>query len=333
MWPRRTVWDAGVWESEMNPSSYRHIYGPVLSRRLGHSLGVDLVPFKTCTYDCIYCQLGRTTRKTSERREYVPIGEILAELERKLNAGVRPDYISLAGSGEPTLNARLGELMGEIKRLTSIPVAVLTNGSLLWMEAVQDELMEADLILPSLDAGDENLFKFVNRPHPDISFDKLIDGLARFRERFPKPMWLEVFLLAGITGIPSEVRKIAAIADRLCPERVQLNAVCRPPVEEFAYQVSEDRMEGFTQYFSMKTEVISQDGRTQKKISTPSAVADAELLALLSRRPCTAQDISAGLGLHLNEAFKLLQGLCEQGSVKFMRSKNKVYYVALRKSG
>ncbi|MBN1630459.1 MAG: radical SAM protein, partial [Thermoleophilia bacterium] len=134
--------------------SRRYVYGPVPSRRLGRSLGVDLVPFKTCTYDCVYCQLARTTDKTSERRNYTPVATVLAEIEEKLRAGDHPDYISLAGSGEPTLELDLGTLIEGIRGLTDIPVAVITNGSLLWMREVQDELLTADLVLPSLDAGD-----------------------------------------------------------------------------------------------------------------------------------------------------------------------------------
>jgi wyosine [tRNA(Phe)-imidazoG37] synthetase (radical SAM superfamily) len=300
---------------------------------LGCSLGVDLVPLKTCTYDCIYCQLGRTTNKTTERREYVPIEQILVELDRRLALGPVPDYVSLAGSGEPTLNTRIGELIERIKKLTEIPVAVLTNGSLLWMRQVQDALMEADLVLPSLDAGDERLFRHVNRPHRDITFDQMTEGLITFRERFHKPVWLEVFLLAGITGIAPETRKIAAIADRIRPDRVQLNTVSRPPAEEFACQVSEDRLKSLAPLFSGKTEVIGER-RVEHTLSlAPNSMNDEDLLALLSRRPCTAQDISVGLALHINEATKRLQALCERGVVIALRNNNAVSYAAIRKPG
>ena len=139
-----------------------HIFGPVPSRRLGRSLGIDLVPHKTCSYDCIYCQLGRTTCKTIERKEWVPLDAVVAELETKLSP--RPDYVTLSGSGEPTLYSRLDELIDRIKHLTDIPVAVLTNGSLLWQEVVQQQLAAADLVMPSLDAGNATAFHLVNRP-------------------------------------------------------------------------------------------------------------------------------------------------------------------------
>ncbi len=154
----------------MSSNDFKYLYGPVPSRRLGRSLGIDLVPFKTCTYDCIYCQLGRTTNKTMERRPYVPVKDILSELKIKLAIGGSPDYISIAGSGEPTLHSDIGELIGKIKEITKIPVAVLTNGSLLYLPEVRAALMQADLVIPSLDAGDEELFHYVNRPHADYFF-------------------------------------------------------------------------------------------------------------------------------------------------------------------
>lgn len=310
----------------MNSSRFRYIHGPVPSRRLGRSLGVDLVPFKTCTYDCVYCQLGRTTCKTTERRDYVPIAEILLELEQKLTDGPAPDLVTLAGSGEPTLHSGIGDLLARIKRLTSIPVAVLTNGSLLWMREVQDALMEADLVLPSLDAGDERAFQRVNRPHPDLGFERMVDGIAEFRERFRKPVWLEVFLLAGVTGLAAEVEKIAAAAKRICPDRVQLNTVSRPPAEEFAHSVPAHQMAAFASLFDGKAEVICGERASESQPLASPAVTDRDILALLSRRPCTAQGVSAGLGMHIAETTKRLQSLLEREHLSTLRRNNTLFY-------
>ena len=217
----------------MTATEFKYVYGPVPSRRLGRSLGVDLVPFKTCTYDCIYCQLGRTTDQTTRRLEYVETDKVLAELKAKLESAALPDYVCLAGSGEPTLHAAIGEVITGIKRLTRAPVAVLTNGSLLWEGDVQQALMEADLVMPSLDAGDEAVFQRVNRPHREIAFETMVDGLAAFTARFPRLVWLEVLLVDGITGTERQVEKIAALARRIRPGRVQINTVSRPPAEGF----------------------------------------------------------------------------------------------------
>lgn len=308
-------------------AGFNYVYGPVPSRRLGRSLGVDLVPCKICTYDCVYCQLGRTTGKTVERREYVAVDEVVAELKAKLSTGPAPDYISLAGSGEPTLNLCIGELIGKIKGLTRIPVAVLTNGSLLWKREVQDALMEADLGLPSLDAGDAQLFRHVNRPHPGIEFYAMVEGLAEFTERFPRSVWLEVFLLAGVTGIDSEVKKIASLAERIKPDKVQLNTVSRPPCEEFAYAVSTNQMEAFAALFHPRAEVISP-ATIESRILAPHEVTDEDILALLRRRPCTARGVATGLGMQIGEAMKRLQALAEQGVAIHLRENGEVFFRA-----
>ncbi len=183
----------------------RYIFGPVPSRRLGRSLGVDLVPFKTCTYDCIYCQLGRTPCTTTERKEWVPLDGVLEDLRQKLST--RPDYITLSGSGEPTLYSRLDELIDRIKTMTDVPVAVLTNGALFADKELRRQLMEADLVVPSLDAGDEAMFQMVNRPHQDISFEHMLQGLIDFRREYQGKYWLEGVRHRGLHGHSQRTRK------------------------------------------------------------------------------------------------------------------------------
>ena len=314
----------------MNEAKFRHVYGPVPSRRLGRSLGIDLVPFKTCTYDCIYCQLGRTTNRTLERKEYIAVEEVLDELDWKLAVGTTPDFITLAGSGEPTLNARIGHLIEKIKRRTRIPVAVLTNGSLLWMPEVREALMEADLVLPSLDAGDEHWFRYVNRPHWEITFEKMVEGLIEFTEHSPGSVWLEVFLLAGMTGAPAEVVKIAGITRRIRAERVQLNTVSRPPAENFALPVPRNSMEGFKGLFTGTVEAISESEQDKSDALSSSETTDADLLALLSRRPCTLEDVSAGLGLPAVEAVKRLRVLSQQGAIISVERSHAIFYETVR---
>ena len=314
----------------MSPESYKHLYGPVPSRRLGRSLGVDLVPFKTCTYDCVYCQLGRTTDKTLERKEYVTAEAILSELERKLAEADRPDYITLAGSGEPTLNSGIGKIIRKIKGMTDIPVAVLTNGSLLWVEEVQDALMAADLVIPSLDAGDDFLFQYVNRPHADISFEQMTDGLAAFTKRFPGEVWLEVLLLAGVTGISTETEKIAAIANGLGVARVQLNTAMRPPAEDFALALSAEQLLELKGLFHGHVDIISENAQTITDDTTLGQAGDADILALLNRRPCTVEGIASGLSLLPNDVLKRVLLLRQQRMVKAVRKNNALFYEVYR---
>ncbi|MBN1938449.1 MAG: radical SAM protein [Candidatus Aminicenantes bacterium] len=312
----------------MTEKRLRHVYGPVPSRRLGRSLGVDLVPFKTCSYDCIYCQLGRTTEKTIDRKVLIPVEDVLADLDEKLAGGVTPDVISLAGSGEPTLYAGLGELIRGIKARTGIPVAVLTNGSLLWREDVRKDLSAADLVIPSLDAGDGRLFEYVNRPHPGLTFEQMTEGLVEFTSGFSGEVRLEVFLLDGVTSGDTEVKKIASWVERIRPARVELNTVTRPPGEDYAFPVGLDRMRNLAGFFPGRVDVIG--GWTGKESAAGEAAGsgDEDVLDLLRRRPCTKEDVAAGLGLHLTEAIKKLDRLDKAGKTKRSRVGSLVYYAA-----
>jgi wyosine [tRNA(Phe)-imidazoG37] synthetase (radical SAM superfamily) len=302
-----------------------HVFGPVPSRRLGRSLGVDLVPFKTCSYDCIYCQLGRTTHKTLERKEWVPLEEILDQVKASL--GARPDYITLSGLGEPTLYSRLAELIAGIKRITEVPVAVLTNGSLLGDPEVRAGIAEADLVVPSLDAGDAGTFSYVNRPHKEIDFDAMVEGLVALGREHPGSIWLEVFLLAGVTAISAEVEKIASIVRRVDPERVQLNTATRPPAESFAYPVPQDQMERFAAAFGNHAETIADYRGTHQQGEFEAHRED--VLDLLRRRPCTVGDIAEGLGLHRNEVVKYVEELTAGGKLTTDNSNGRIYYKAL----
>jgi wyosine [tRNA(Phe)-imidazoG37] synthetase (radical SAM superfamily) len=301
-----------------------HVFGPVPSRRLGRSLGVDLVPFKTCTFDCVYCQLGRTTCKTTQRREWVPLNEVLRDVAANLDT--EPDFITLSGSGEPPLFSPLNELIFGIKDLTSVPVAVLTNGALLWIPEVRAALAAADLVAPSLDAGDEHLFHRVNRPHSDITFERMVEGLIDFCEAYGGQYWLEVFLLGGITAIPTEVEKIARIAEQIRPDRVQVNTVTRPPAEDFALPVEKPEMEALAAMFGQQAEVITDYRRIHGR--PEFAAHKQDVVNLLRRRPCTAQDIAEGLGLHLNEVVKYVDELTAHGVLKTRTRGSALYYSA-----
>jgi len=282
------------------------------------------VPFKTCSYDCIYCQLGRTTRKTVERREWLAIDAVLDDLKRRLSC--RPDYITLSGSGEPTLNSRLGECIEHIQAMTKIPVAVLTNGSLLWQKQVREELAMADVVLPSLDVGDAFKFAFINRPHENLTFDQVIDGLISFRSEYTGQYWLEVFLLGGYTGIEADVKKLARWVTRIRPDRVQLNTVTRPPVENFAVSVSANQLAHFARLFRPTAEVIAE---RPSRLSSKAARLDfGAVLDLLRRRPCTAEQIASGLGLNRLEILKCLEVLERKGDIATSPHEGQVFYYA-----
>lgn len=210
-----------------------HVFGPAPSRRLGSSLGIDPIPFKTCNWSCVYCQLGRTRPLTRERRIWSPPEEIVAEAAKVLaSRGLEGiDWLTFVGSGEPTLHQSLGWMIRRLKEITDLPIAVITNGSLLFREDVREELLPADAVLPTLDAGSERLHRRINRPHPDFTFDRLVEGLVAFRRIYEGKLWVEVMLLSGINDTEQALLELQAVLQRLGPDEIHLNIPVRPPSE------------------------------------------------------------------------------------------------------
>lgn len=306
----------------------KHIFGPVSSRRLGRSLGIDLIPHKTCPYNCIYCQVGRTTNKTMERKEFVPFDDVVSELAETLEQIENPpDFITLSGSGEPTLYSRTGELIDRVKNSTGVPVAVITGGSMLHLPEVRESLMNADLVVPSLDAGDQEMFEKVNRPHGDLSFDTMLEGLIRFRRKFRGPIWLEVFILEGISTVLTEAGKIAACADRVKPDRIQLNTAVRPTAEAAASEVPKKKLDELARIFIPEAEIIAAYKKTPEV--RDERVNREAVLQMLKRRPCTLDDIADGLELNPNLVVKHLDELVRNGFVELNIKGERLFYCAL----
>ena len=211
----------------------KYVYGPIPSQRLGQSLGIDPIPFKTCNWNCIYCQLGRTVPLTNERREYVPQDAILAEVRAALAAHPSGaiDWVSFVGSGEPTLHAGLGAMIREVKTLTTLPVAVITNGALLYQRDVREELSAADAVLPTLVAGTEPLYRRITRPWPELTFARHIEGLIAFRQCYAGKLWVEVMLIKGLNDTEPALRDLASVLRRVEPDAVHITLPNRPPAE------------------------------------------------------------------------------------------------------
>ncbi|RLE12403.1 radical SAM protein [Candidatus Aerophobetes bacterium] len=304
----------------------KQIFGPVPSRRLGFSLGVDTIPFKTCTLDCIYCQLGRTTNKTVERREYIPADTILREIEKILSQRGKQkiDYITFSGSGEPTLNLKLGYMIEKIKKITSIPIAILTNGTLLYSSSLQEELQLADLVIPSLDASDEDTFKAINRPHPSLTLEKVVSGIATFSQNFQGKIWLEVMMVEGINDSFEKIKKIGEVIKEIKLDKIQLNTPVRPPAEEFAHPVSLSLLKKAKTILGERCEVIAHFKKHQE-ITSKEDIKDA-ILTMIKRRPVTLEDISSSLGIHLNEVIKYIGILQEENLVTSRMYNKKRYY-------
>ena len=298
-----------IGNSGNSDSSY--IFGPVPSRRLGRSLGIDITPYKTCTFDCVYCQLGRTTERTVQRKEYVPKDLVLAELKGFLDKSVEDiDCITFAGSGEPTLHSKIGEMIDAIKTMTDVPVVVITNGSLLFLEDVRNDLMNADLVLPSLDAATTPVFRAVNQPHESLKVEQIIEGLRIFREAFEGKFWLEIMIVKGLNDQEDEILALLDAVSRIGPDRVQLNTVVRPSADDVEAAGRGEMIricERFAGSSEFKGDVeIIADARIGVR---------ADILPLLQRRPLTMDEISDALQMHRNEAAKYLRELVDRGDV------------------
>ncbi len=304
---------------------YKYLFGPVPSRRFGRSLGVDLTPYKTCSLDCVFCQLGRTTMRTVNREEYAPTEDVIAEISEWLRRDGKADYITLSGSGEPTLHSRFGEMLEFVRKNSKIPAVLLTNGTMLHLPEAREAAALANVVKVSLSAWDRVSYGWVNRPHPELEFKELVNGQRAFRTQFKGELWMEVFIVAGMNSTPDDVGRIAALAEEIKPDRIQLNTAVRPPSEEFAEALPAERLASLCHLFSPTAEVIAE---FNTKKDTSVRATKETVLAMLRRRPCTADQIADGFGMHLNEVSKYLGNLMRTGQVRVERKNTAVYYTA-----
>lgn len=323
-----------------------HIFGPVNSRRLGRSLGIDLLPRKICNFDCIYCEVGPTTTLTCERKEYVPTDSIIAEIEEYCSDPLRMaqvDVVTVTASGEPTLHSGLGRILKYLKETTGKPVAVLINGTNLHNPEVVAALCLADVVVPSLDAALEKSFRKLNRPALCLDLQEIIEGLVGFSQVFAGELWLEVLIAEGINDTPEDLDALAGVISRMKLTRVQLNTVVRPPLEKFARPVSRERLEEIARSFSLlpgvpMVEVIAHGasifaqgadvGECKAKFRF---LRDEELiesiLQMLQRRPCTAVDINRTFMLNgPDKVEQLLEPLVKAGTIAKRQHEGKEYY-------
>lgn len=300
------------------------VFGPVPSRRLGLSLGVDLVPHKTCTYDCLYCEVGRTTCKATERAPFVSAGAVIEAVTARLRTCV-PDTITLAGSGEPTLNLGLAEIIEGIRRRTAIPIAVLTNGSLLHLPEVCAAVRDADKVLPTLAAGREETLQRIHRPHPGLSLETLLRGLEDLRRSCKGTLLLEVFLLAGLNDSPEELAILQRQVAEIAPDAVHLNTVVRPPADSEARPLSPEALVALCAGFGPRAEVIAAPPR---RAPPPRAEEHGEtlLLEMLKRRPLRPGDVAEALGISSQEAERVTRRLLNRDRIREERFEGEVFF-------
>jgi wyosine [tRNA(Phe)-imidazoG37] synthetase (radical SAM superfamily) len=308
----------------VNASKRTCVYGPVPSRRLGFSLGVDILPFKTCTLDCVYCQLGSSSRTTVRRKAFFDPLDVLDQVRAAIASGARIDHITLSGSGEPTLNRSIGGIIRGIKKMTDIPVAVLTNATLLTRTDVREALRAADIVVPSLDAATPGMFRRVNRPNRSLSLFRTLNGLVEFRRRYKGEIWLEIMLVKGMNDTPPHIRKLKEAIAAIRPDKVQLNTVVRPPAEKNAGPLNAVEMEKIREAIGKGCEVVAD---FPKKGQTPAMKSlEAGILAMVRRRPVTAEDITASLGNHHDVVRKALASLVSAKKIRRISFKGKPFF-------
>lgn len=306
-------------------SKYKYIYGPVPSRRLGLSLGVDIIPLKTCTQNCLYCQLCIDQSPIGEPAKFVTPEEISEEIKRKLAEKTQIDCVTLSGSGEPTLNIQIGQIISEIKKLIDIPLVVITNGTLLWKKTVRDALLAADIVMPSLDACDQATFQLINRPHESITFDMFVQGLIDFRKQFKGKIWLEVFMVDGLNTSDEQIEKFKALIEKISPDRIQLNTAVRPTASPKARMISEQRINEIAAKFGDKAEIIAKFSKKAANLNPDSLVE--KVIETLRRRPCSVEDLSASLGAEREQIEEQIAILLKKVIVRSEIRDSGTYYI------
>jgi len=305
----------------------KHLFGPVNSRRLGISQGIDLVPAKICNFNCIYCEIGATTTLTCTRREYIPLPELLAEIDtvladRELLAHL--DVFTITASGEPTLHSGIGRIIRYLKEKTDKPVVVLTNGGLFYLPEVRHDLLEADIVIPSLDSAREESYRRINRPLACSPLSELIEGLVAFRKEFSGKLWLEILLAKGINDSDEDIAALISAVEKIRPDKVQLNTVARPPLEIFAKPLTREELEAVARRIPGPVEILV-DFTTREREKFRN-ISEDEIIEMLKRRPCTSNDVSEALNLDPDIAQIMLQQLADSGRIIETTHHDKRYY-------
>jgi len=305
----------------------KYVFGPVQSRRMGRSLGVDPVQDKTCTLDCVYCQLGATSHKSLERRQYVPANKVLDEIRTVIDSGKKIDYITFSGTGEPTLNIELGSMISGIKAMCAVPVAVITNSTLMHLEDVRTDLMLADLVVPSIDAVSTQAFARTNRPHHAIDLERMLDGLKTFSRAYTGRLWVEVMLVQGINNTETELQALADYMKLLNCEKIQINTVTRPPAEANCRPVNNDVLEHARGLFGPHAEIIGTYAHSGD--ATQDNDPCSRIHALVRSHPCTLEQICTTLDLESSQGKAAMQDLIARHEIERTEHDGNIFYRAL----
>ncbi len=305
--------------------SYKYIFGPVPSRRLGISLGVDLVPHKTCTLNCVYCECGKTTNLTLKRKEYVSIELVKKELKAFLSSNPKLDFITFSGSGEPTLHSGIGKIVTFLKsNYPQYKIALLTNGTLFYQPHVIEEILDVDIVKVSFDAASHKNFISINRPHSGLELPQIVDGLIHLRKKFTKQLWVEVFLVQGFNDSEIELKKISKVIYSINPDKIQVNTLDRPGADDWVKPVDKKALADALAYLGRAEIIECFNSKQNNKAFKMDDYND--ILLTLKRRPCTAEDVSQILNIQADDVHRCLDTLLKNGDVKKIKMLRGIFY-------
>lgn len=309
----------------LNINMYKYIFGPVPSRRLGLSLGVDLVPPKICTIDCVYCECGKTTKLTLERKEYIKIEKLFEELKIFFKTPKNIDFITLTGSGEPTLNSRIDEVIAFSKQFNH-KIALLTNGTLLSDEKVRNQIIDVDVVLPSYDAATLESFNKINRPHPEIDLNSYLNGLIEFRKIYKGQIWLEILILPGYNDDLDNLLKLREDILKINPDKIQLNTLDRPGALENLVPANYAQLKYIMELWNLpNVEIVSRIYSSKNFIGYSQNIEEI-ILETLQRRPCTIEDLKILTNLSETELSKYLSSLSYEKKIFAEKILNNYFY-------
>ncbi len=306
---------------------YKYLFGPVPSRRLGISLGIDLVPKKVCSLDCVYCEVGKTTLLTTKRKEYIKYDKVIAELNNFMSKNKDIDFITFSGSGEPSLNTHFGKILNYVKQTyPNIKLAVLTNGTLLQNPEIRKEMLNADVVLPSLDAASQEVFNKINRPEKNIKINDYINGIIDFKQEFKGQIWLEILILPGYNDSKQELDLLKQAIIKINPDSVQLNTLDRPGVIDNLIPASHNDLQNIMNYWGLNNVTIIASTPERTKIKSYRDDIETTILETIKRRPCTLNDLHKILGTHISEINKYLSVLENSGQITKQEQQRGIFY-------
>ena len=306
---------------------YNHLFGPVPSRRLWMSLGIDLIPRKVCSLNCVYCEVGKTTKLTTDRMEYVKYNQVIAELKQFMSSNPKIDYITFSGSGEPTLNSRIGDVLNFVrKNYPDIKTAVLTNGTLFSNPELRSDLLQADVILPSLDAASQSVFEKIDRPDSTLKIERYIQGLIDLRKEYKGKIWLEIFLLKAYNDSKEELDLLKNTILKINPDSIQLNTLDRPGTVKGLIPLLKSELQEIIDYWNLPNVEIIAAAQERTSVKSYSGDIETVIIETIARRPCTLDDLHHFLGIHVNEINKYLGTLEANNKIETVQLERGVFY-------